>query len=356
MSAFLEDLKARNLPPVIPEGTVDWNDYRAKIIDLFAREEYGYLPPAPPKVNAETISSDKEAWAGKAEHRNVSLSFDTPGGKFAFPVDMVLPAKGDKCPLIVYISFSPYPCGRYGPIEEIVDMGYALAVMDYNSVSKDTNDDFSSGLAAMYERGGDDGSMWGKISMWAWAASRVMDYALTLDKIDKDRIYCVGHSRLGKTALWCAVQDERFAGAGVNNSGCSGMSVTRNKQGERVADIVKTFPYWFCKNYHKYAGRESEMPFEQSMLAALMAPRLLAASEAEKDIWADPNSAYMSLYEADKAYKLLGVPGLGGPAEFPKVGTRLSEGRIGYNLRTGTHYMSRDDWKFYIAFFDKHRS
>ena len=75
------------------------------------------------------------------------------------------------------------------------------------------------------------------------------------------------------------------------------------------------------------------MPFDQHMLAALIAPRLLAVCSAEKDTWADPQSEFMSLFEAGKAYELLGLPGLIAPAEYPPVSASFAEGRLGYSLR-----------------------
>jgi len=352
---FIDDLKARSLPAVVPEGmTADnWPVYRGQVLDLFRREVYGYSPPGPASVHSETKASDPRGWAGKAAHREVVLSFAAQGGIFHMPVHLVLPACEKKIPLFVYISFTPYPCGQYSPIEEIVDQGYGLAIIDYNDVTEDKNDGFTSGIAAMYDRGAPDGYTWGKISMWAWAASRVMDFVQSLDQVDQNRIFCAGHSRLGKTALWCVAQDERFAGAAVNNSGAGGLAVFRGKQGERAADLVDRFPYWFCANFQQYANREHEMTFEQSMLAATVAPRLLAACSAEEDIWADPQSEYMALFEASKAYDLLGAPGFIAPGEYPSVGDEFLEGNLAYRLRSGTHFLSRHDWMAYIRHFNK---
>jgi len=353
---FLQDLHSRALPPLLPDGLTpaQWPARRKELLTLFCREEYGFSPPAPASVHAQILESQPRKWAGKAEERVVSLGFDTPGGPFSFPVTLALPHAGSPLPLVIYISFEPYPCGKYGPIEEIVDSGYALAVFCYEDVTRDIRSGWEcTGLAPLYDR--NDGAAWGQISMWAWAASRVMDYAQTLDEVDKSRIYVVGHSRLGKMALWCAAQDERFAGAGVNNSGFGGMAVTRDKQGERMEDVPGSIDRWFCGNFLRYVNRAHEMPFDQHMLAALVAPRLLAVCNAEEDLWADPQSEFMSLYEADKAYRLLGVPGLIAPAEYPPVGAQFTEGRIGYSLRAGTHFLSRHDWAFYLKFFNSHR-
>ena len=353
---FLQDLQARKLPPVVPEGMTaeQWPAYRKQLLELFSREEYGFTPPAPEEVRAENLPFDGKSWAGKAKEHLVQLTFDTPGGEFSFPVNVIMPYSETPLPLVIYISFKPYPDTYYLPVEEIIDNGYALAAFNYNDVSLDDRDQWlADGLATMYPRR-NDGTDWGQCGMWAYAASRVLDYALTLDQIDHSRIFVAGHSRLGKTSLWCAAQDERFAGAAVNNSGFGGMAVSRGKRGERVSVVPGRIERWFCDNFVQYADREEDMPFDQHMLAAMVAPRLLAVSNAEEDIWADPESEFMSLCEASKAYELLGVPGLIAPAEYPSAGTQFGEGRIGYQLRPGKHFMSRTDWGFYLKFFGTH--
>lgn len=353
---LFKDLEKRRLPSLLDGNTTaeTWPERRKQLIEILAREEYGFSPEPPAYVTAETTLLEERAWAGKAEHREIALKFPTPKGEFSFPVDLILPYSEKKLPLIIYLSFTRYPIGRYGPIEEIIDNGYAMATFSYKDVTDDADDNFSSGLAAMYDRSDDDGTMWGKISMWAWAASRVMDYVLTLDSIDHDKIFCVGHSRLGKTSLWCGVQDERFAAAVSNESGCSGAAITRAKQGETVKDIVTRFPYWFCKNYHKYQGKEYEMPFDQHMLIAAMAPRFVYVASAVEDIWCDPYSEFLSCLAASRAYQLLGQRGLVHDNRFIRPGEFLHDGEIGYHLRSGTHFLSRYDWQMFMRFMDRH--
>ena len=353
---FKEDVLARKLPPTIPAGMTaeKWPAYRKEMLELFMREEYGFTPPAPPEVRAEKGPNESNAWAGKAIAYPVRLSFDTPKGEFSFTANIVLPKADHPLPLFLYISFLPYPNGRYGPIEEIVDGGYAMATFCYNDVTLDKDDNFESGLAAMYPRD-DPATDWGKIGMWAFAASRLMDYVQTLPEIDKSRIFSVGHSRLGKTSIWCAAQDERFAAGCSNDSGCSGAAVTRDKTGEHVEQITRNFPYWFCGNYKKYVGREDEMPFDQHQLLALLAPRTLYVASAQDDAWSDPYSEFMSAKLASEAFELLGGKGLVNPTgEFIDANEHLHEGNVGYHLRTGAHFLSRYDWQQYMMYFDRH--
>lgn len=352
---FLDDIAQRRLSPAIPADLKpqDWGKYRKEMIALFEREEYGITPPAPKEVRAEKGPYEGHAWAGKAEHYPVKLSFDTPKGEFSFTADIILPHSDKPLPMFLYLSFLPYPNGRYGPIEEIVDHGYAMATFCYKDVTSDDGD-MTNGLAAMYPRD-NPATDWGKIGMWAFAASRLMDYVQTLPEIDKSRIFSVGHSRLGKTSIWTAVQDERFAGCCSNDSGCSGAAITRAKDGERIAEIMRNFPYWFCGNYQKYIGKEYDLPFDQHQLLALVAPRALCVASAEQDGWSDPKSEYMAAYMASDAWKLLGLPGLvNAPADYPKAVCHYDEGTVGYHLRTGEHFMSRYDWLSYIKYFDKH--
>lgn len=348
-------LEERNLPPLLPGGpSADlWQARRDEIIELLSREEYGYLPAPPGAVQAETLLAEPRDFAGKAFHTRVRLGFDTPGGPFCFPVDFVVPYADEKPPLIIYISFTPYDNGRYKPVEEIIDAGFAFASFCYQDITADTDDGFFSGLAALYPRRG-DGTDWGKISMWAWAAGRVLDYALTTGEIDPGRIFCAGHSRLGKTALWCAGTDTRFAGAYSNDSGCSGAALSRGKAGERIENITRVFPYWFCENYAAYAGREDAAAFDQHFLLALLAPRLLYVASAADDAWADPVSEFLCCAAAGPAWELHGASGLVCGDCLPSAGAFFPQGRIGYHLRNGTHYHSRYDWNRFMEFVKMH--
>ena len=53
------------------------------------------------------------------------------------------------------------------------------------------------------------------IMAWAWGLMRIIDYLLTCDYIDPDRIIVTGCSRLGKQALCAAIHDTRVALAGI---------------------------------------------------------------------------------------------------------------------------------------------
>ncbi len=345
-----ELVAARQLPPVLLPGTTaaDWPRRRAELLTLLAQEEYGIAPPAPAAVHVEVVEENANAWAGKALHRRVMLTVETPRGPFAFPVDLVVPHAGRPVPFLVHIAFYPYPGGVYMPVEEIVDSGYGVASFDYNDVTRDCEDEFSSGLAACFPREGDTAP--GKIALWAWAASRVLDVVLTLEGVDAKRVAVVGHSRLGKTALWAATQDERFAAAFSNESGCSGAAITRGKQGEHISHITSVFPYWFCQRYAAYRDRESEMPFDQHTLLALLAPRPVCVASAAADLWADPESEFLACVAASPVWELLGQPGLVHGDALPQPGDHLYEGSVGYHLRAGTHFFSRQDWQGFMAF------
>lgn len=327
-----------------------WRERRKELIHLLSEQVYGFTPAAPEKVDCEILSSDEKAFANKAVHQKLSLSFDTPNGKFSFPVDFITPKKVSPAPLFITIAFRPDVPDRYLPMEEIIDHGYAVATFHYNDVTTDNGE--YTGLKTMYPC--DEKTGWGKIGMWAFAASRVMDYALTRGDIDHSRIAVNGHSRLGKTALWCGAQDERFSMVISNDSGCSGAAITRDKVGETVEVITRVFPYWFCGNYRAWANKEHKMPFEQHMLLALTAPRHLYVCSAEEDSWADPESEFLSCAAASPAWDVCGETGLVTPDHLPEIGDALHEGKVGYHVRSGSHFLSRTDWLRYIEYRDRH--
>ena len=353
-----DKIAARKLPPLLTlnDGRTvftpdDWRERRRELIDLLSREEYGFTPAAPASIRAE-VEKTASCFAGKAIRSDVRIAFDTPGGEFSFPFALIVPKCSKPAPAFVYVNFRPDIPDQYLPAEEIIDHGFAIARIYYQDVTSDTA--AIDGLAARYPTDAPDS--WGKIGMWAFAASRVMDYLLTRDDIDPARIAVSGHSRLGKTALWCAAQDERFCMAISNDSGCAGASISRGKIGEDIDAITdpQRFHYWFCKNYRRWAGREWDAPFDQHMLLALLAPRRLYVCSATEDEWADPAGEFLGAAAAGEAWNLLRCPGLIAD-DMPAAGTPLHDGCVAYHLRTGEHYHSRTDWLLHMAYREKHR-
>ncbi len=234
--------------------------------------------------------------------------------------------------------------------KDIVRRGYAVALLHTNDVCDDDPATYQRGIMEIAPRR--DGDGWGAIGAWAWAASRAVDWVLQDRRFAGDKITVAGVSRAGKTALWCAAQDERIAAVIATVSGCGGASLLRGKTGEHIRDMSKQFPHWTCDNYADYAEREQDLPVDQHMLLALCAPRPLYLSDAIEDDWADPHKAFEAAQLASEAYEALGRPGLRGSA-FPPVHTPVMEGTIAYHVRTGGHGLLPYDWQQYLAFLDR---
>ena len=120
-------------------------------------------------------------------------------------------------------------------IPTILSRGYAIVIMKTSRICPDvfSGEHYKEGIFTAIDRVR-SGNSWGIIASWAWGASRIMDYLETDKDIDEKRVAVIGHSRSGKTALWAGAQDERFAMAVSNNSGCSGAAMTRGKRGEHI--------------------------------------------------------------------------------------------------------------------------
>ena len=328
---------------------------REEMLDIMQYEVYGYLPQKPDKLEW-TVKNNYigNFCAGKATAQYVELTAYWGEKSFKFPFVAVIPTAKGPHPFFIHINFRPNVPDRYMPTEEIVDQGFACLSFCYEDVTKDNND-FTSGLAGvLYENGVRNPRDCGKIAMWAWAAQRVMDYAETEPRLDKSCTIVCGHSRLGKTALLCGATDERFKFAYSNNSGCSGASLSRGKHGkaETIAAIYNKFPYWFCENYAKYIDREDEAPFDQHMLLAANAPHKVYVASAVEDLWADPINEYLGCVAASAYFEAQGMTGFVYPDREPQVGDAFHEGNIGYHLRAGTHYFSREDWQKYLKYLN----
>ncbi len=334
--------KIENIP--MPSG-MD----KAQILDLLLREEYGYLPEKPSEMAVETVVVDESFCAGKANLVTLKLSCTLRGQKFSFPVHYTRRVAEKKSPCFIHINFRDAVPDRYQPTEELVDNGYNILSFCYEDVTSDDGD-FTNGLAGIvYPDGKRDAHDCGKIGLWAWAAMRVMDYAVTCSELDGKRISVAGHSRLGKTALLAGALDERFYCAFSNDSGCSGAAISRQKLGETIGLIHDRFPFWFCENYAKYIDNEDALPFDQHFLLAANYPHRVYVASAAKDWWACPENEYAACLFAAPYYNEKGLETCLAD-EMPAVGSGIGSGYIGYHIREGRHYFSREDWLRYIKY------
>ena len=350
---YLPILQMNDGKNVTPEN---WEQRRLELLEALQTHSYGVTPPAPLKVWGALLEEDPLAYAGKVLEQHISLSFETQHGICTFPIHLYIPNAVQKPPVFLHLAFRPVP-DRYIPVEEITDRGFALAVVCYKDMVNDNLfGDYSDGIAAHFGTGSNrEPDAWGKIGMWAYGASRVLDYLIAYreNDLDTEKVAVIGHSRLGKTALWAAAQDPRFWCAISNNSGYGGAASSKYGKGERVRDFLRVGSWdWYCENFKNYTDeKEDAKPYDQAYLLALIAPRLLCVGSAAEDRGADPEAEFLTTLWAAQAWDLLGQPGLVVPQQtMPAPGTHFMEGNIGYHLRAGRHFLSREDWNHYIRF------
>jgi len=379
---------------------------RAEILELFLANVYGRAPVGRPQIMTfEVFELDRKALGGIATRKQVTVYFtenkEGPSmdiliylpnaAKAAVPTMLILNFGGNHAihaDPSIKLSKSWMRGGDKGagdnrateqsrgrdyssyPVEKILKRGYGLATIYYGDLDPDFADGFKNGVHAVFDKSADGsrpGDAWGSIGAWAWGLSRAMDYFETDSDIDCNRIVVLGHSRLGKTALWAGAQDERFAMVVSNDSGCGGAALSRRQFGETVERINKSFPHWFCENFKKYNGREDDLPVDQHMLIALIAPRPVYVASADEDLWADPRGEFLACKNAAGVYRLLDVNQPGRPRlpagrfdvetlEMPGLNQPIQQGKIGYHIRSGSHALTEYDWERYMDFADLHLS
>ncbi|MEE2640949.1 MAG: acetylxylan esterase [Planctomycetota bacterium] len=364
-----------------------WEKRRQEIFEIFESQVYGRSPGKTGPVSVSD-SSSTVILNGAAVLKQVRLKL-TDGGP-TVSVLIIRPAGEKKVPAFLGLNFMgnhtvfPHESievttgwvrndsklgavgnrasekGRGGksdrwPVQKIVEAGYALVTTYYGEIDPDFDDGFRNGIHGALPAGDSKrpaADEWGSIAGWAYGLSRILDCLETEDFLDAKKVTVLGHSRLGKTALWAGATDSRFAGVISNNSGCGGAALSKRTFGETVKRINTSFPHWFCDNFVQYNDRENELPVDQHLLIALSAPRPVYVASASKDLWADPRGEYLATRYASPVYKLLTGKGLG-IREFPG-NNQPSIGVLSYHCREGRHDLTPYDWENYIKFANQY--
>jgi len=330
----LPDVKELPDPFFMNDGTrvktkADWAKRCEEIKAMMLYYQYGHIPPAPKNITAEELSSEI-VYKGGATKKHILLSMG-PEREVKINVGMVIPKGEGPFPVILKNDRRIFNV----PIaEEIVKRGYI--VCDYIRIDLDPDQKNTVGPAqAAYPE-----YDWATLAVWAWGGMRVIDYLVTQDVVDKERIAFTGHSRGGKTALLAGALDERIALVAPNGSGCGGAGCYRfaGEKSESLERITapERFAYWFQPRFRYFADKETKLPFDQHFLKVLVAPRALISIDALGDLWANPYGTQQSHRGAKPVFKFLGAGD-----------------KLGIYFRTGGHAQKEDDWRTLVDFADK---
>jgi hypothetical protein len=340
-----------------------WAPRREEILDLFRSTVYGRSPGPPEHLAFTVIEEDPHAMGGAATLRRVAISSRVADRSHQFELTLFLPNRPGRAPVFLLINNRPAsntdPSRKeksgFWPAEQLIARGYGIAAIQYGQLAPDDKEKFRSGVIALF---GGDGSgdrgpyTWAALAAWAWGASRAMDYLVTDARVDAARVGIVGHSRGGKAALWAGAEDPRFALTVSNESGEGGAALSRRTYGETIQRINTTFPHWFADAYKAYNGRAADLPVDQHMLLALIAPRALYVASADQDLWSDPRGEFLSLAATSPVYRLWGDAVIA-PEAMPGLDAPLVSGRRGYHVRTGGHDLTPYDWDRFADFADR---
>jgi hypothetical protein len=356
---------------------------RPELLNFFTQNVYGEIPGDLTVASCEIVEKSDNALKGKAKRKQVVLSFKRNGKTLNFTILIYTPKNTESSPVFLSYDFS----GNHTitddvniiisdawasdnpsigiinnqlteqsrgadsdswPIEKIIDAGFGLAVIFYCEIDPD-KDDFSDGVHPFFyvdDQQQPADNEWGSLAAWAWGLSKAEDYFEQDKNIDASKVIVLGHSRLGKAALWAGASDKRFAGVISNESGCGGAALSKRRFGETIWRINRSFPYWFAKNFRNYDKREETLPVDQHELIALIAPRPVYISSAAEDLWSDPKGEFLSAYYASAVYKLYGEDGIS-QKDMPEINHPI-QNTVAYHIRSGKHNLTVYDWEQYI--------
>ncbi|WP_080059106.1 alpha/beta fold hydrolase [Spirosoma aerolatum] len=335
---------------------------RPEIIRLFEENVYGQMPRSYDRLTYSVTHEDANAMGGKATLNEVLIEVVNHAKSVKINLVLFVPNQPKKpVPAFLLINnrgkdnTDPTRAHKsdFWPAEMVIDSGYAIAAFHVSDLAPDDSVRYVNGVLQLYPDQLTANNGMKAIGAWAWGASRVLDYLEKDATIDTKRVALVGHSRGGKASLWAAAEDPRFAMCITNCSGNTGAALSHRRFGETISRINTTFPHWFTNNYKKFNNNEDALPLDQHMLLAAVAPRPLYATNASKDLWADPTGTFLALKQAESVYALYGLTSHL-PARPPAINHPIINSPIGYHNREGEHNLTAYDWRHFIQFANLH--
>lgn len=349
---------------------------RPEILDAYLTELFGHIPKNAPAVKFEVVATETNAFDGTAVMQEITGHVDgVADPSIHFKLYLPVHAKGP-LPLIVtvgpWVTQSPPPDGskaasssvtrraaesRYGgaPVAEILARGWGFADVGVYSIQADKNS-FTNGVIGLALPPGATHpapDQWGVIAAWSWGLSRIMDFLETDPALDAKHVALEGHSRWGKTVLWTAARDPRFAMVYASCSGEMGAALSRRDWGETIDNMSGGLRYQFAGNFVKYAGHWNDLPVDAHELIGLIAPRPVFVTGGSKDQWADPHGEFLAEVAAGPVYRLLGKNDLR-TTNLPPLDTVVDSGELAFKEHAGGHAATTADWRDFLKFAERY--
>jgi len=328
----------------------EWREQREHIKHAMLSVQYGTMAGRPARVDVSaeppqttdaghTEQTVHFVFTPRADLSDVTFSMDAtvrrPSADAVATRKNEIDGYGENgLPTLIYVGGGNFPT--------LLDAGYNIVSYENNQLEPMEMGNAIVGVAReAYEIVDPGAYSWGSISVWAWGALRLVDYALTRDDVDADRLLISGHSRNGKTALLAGALDERVALVNPAGSGCAGAGsyLALGDECEDLAALTSRERWWAWthKDFENWAGREADLPFDQHFLMGLVAPRPLLRTEGSGDDWANPEGTCAAFLATQPVYDLLDAPDANG-----------------IHVREGGHHQGEEDIDALREFADWH--
>ena len=299
------------LPPILQfeNGTVatlaTWPARRAELFESMQALDWGTFPESRPPISASSVLNTTTARGVEVAWH--SVTYATPAGGCTTELEVFRPLR----------CTPSAPCPAFMASKEhrrwsIVAASRAFAAVNFNGgdngcdSSECKNIDGTRCFQLAYPN-----ATFQLLARRAFLASLVLDYLVSSQSyINPAQIGITGHSRNGKSSLFAAAFDERFAAVVDSSSGANGAYNYRYGGGEAQSERMSSgWPGpWFLPSFRAFDGAEHTLPFDAHSVLGLVAPRPLLLAMATHDGVGSFQTIEATAREGAAVYDFLGAP------------------------------------------------